>query len=302
MSHSPLRYPGGKQILARVLGHLIARNGRSGGVYVEPYAGGAGAALSLLYGGHVNRISINDADPRIHAFWDAVLNKTERFLKLLRDTPLTVDEWLRQRQVYRNPSRHSGLRVGFATFYLNRCNRSGIIGNAGLIGGLQQTGKWKLDARFNREELAERVARVARYRERIALSNLDAIDFLRGLHADPRLSGRAFVYLDPPYYDKGSQLYLDHYAHTDHAKLADFLRAHAAFIWVMSYDNVPQIRKLYRPFRQVSFNLGYSAHDWRLGKELLIFNTSFRFPEPWRRRIPHKFITAADRISATMPP
>lgn len=299
-SFSPLRYPGGKQILARVLGHLIRLNGREGGIYVEPYAGGAGAALSLLYGEYVKRVLINDADSRIYAFWDGVVNRTEQFLKLLRDTPLSVEEWKRQRQIYLNPSRNSRLKVGFSTFYLNRCNRSGIIANAGLIGGLKQTGKWKIDARFNREDLARRVERVSRYRERISLFNLDATKFLRAEMPKPSMVDRGFVYLDPPYYGKGSQLYLNHYTPADHASFARYLST-ASFTWVMSYDNVPQIRKLYSSHRQVSFNLGYSARDWRIGKELLILPPHIQFPSAWLKHIPSIFITSADQIPVPMP-
>lgn len=300
VSFSPLRYPGGKQILARVLGHLLKLNSREGGVYVEPYAGGAGAALSLLYGEYVRSVVINDADSRVYAFWDAVLNRTAALVKLIREVPLTVEEWKEQRQVYLKPARHSRLRVGFAAFYLNRCNRSGIIGNAGLIGGLKQTGKWKIDARFNREDLAARVERVARYRDRIELFNLDATDFLRKELPKPRWADRAFVYLDPPYYAKGSQLYLNHYTSDDHAALAEFL-SEASFPWVMSYDNVPEIRKLFSAYRSVTFNLGYSAREWKIGSELLIVPDHVRFPVAWPKRIPDQFITSADAIRSPMP-
>jgi DNA adenine methylase len=133
--HSPFRYPGGKQILSRLIAHLIHLNDCVGGTYLEPYAGGAGVALSLLFGEHVDRMLINDADPSIFACWNGILYDTNRFLKLLRDTPTTTEEWARQRQIYLNPKRHSSLKLGFATFYLNRCNRSGIIKNGGPIGG-----------------------------------------------------------------------------------------------------------------------------------------------------------------------
>jgi DNA adenine methylase len=299
-SFSPLRYPGGKQILARVLGHLIRLNGCEGGAYVEPYAGGAGAALSLLFGEYVRTAIVNDADSRIYAFWDGVLNRTDRLLKLIRDTPVSVDEWKRQRRIYLCPSRHSRLRVGFAAFYLNRCNRSGIIGNAGLIGGLNQTGKWKIDARFNREDLARRVERIARYRERIKLFNLDAVVLLQKEMPKPSRVDRAFVYLDPPYYMKGSHLYLNHYCAEDHVALARFLST-AKFTWVMSYDNTPPIRRLYGAYRQVFFDLDYSAREWRIGKELLIVPPHVYFPIAWQRRIPDQFITSADRLSMTMP-
>jgi DNA adenine methylase len=300
VSFSPLRYPGGKQILARVLGHLIRLNDRDGGIYVEPYAGGAGAALSLLFGEYVKRVVINDADSRVYAFWDAALNRTDELLKLIRETPLTVEEWKRQRQLYLKPGRASKVRVGFAAFFLNRCNRSGIIGNAGLIGGLNQTGKWKIDARFNRDDLARRVERIARYRERIELFNLDATELLKTEMPKPSWADRAFVYLDPPYYSKGSQLYLNHYTPAAHAALADYL-SEVTFPWVMSYDNALQIRKLYAGYRQVSFNLGYSAREWKIGKELLIIPDHVRFPTAWPKRIPDHFITAADRIPKPMP-
>ena len=301
-SHSPLRYPGGKQILSRVLAHLVALNKRGGGIYAEPYAGGAGAALSLLYGGHVNHLMLNDADKRIYAFWKSILDETDAFLRLLRDVPLTPTEWRRQREIYQRSAEYSRLRVGFATFYLNRCNRSGIIGNAGMIGGLKQTGKWKLDARFNRQVLAERIERVASYRHRIKVSPFDAITFLKRLAKHPTMADRGFVYLDPPYFGKGSQLYLNHYHADDHQALASHLAAGVPFKWVMSYDNVTSIRKLYRTgFSQVTFNLGYSASEFRVGTELLIHDDTLRFPIAWGRRIADAFITAADRVRRPMP-
>jgi len=188
------------------------------------------------------------------------------------------------------------LRLGFATFYLNRCNRSGIIGNAGLIGGVKQSGKWKLDARFNRGELARRIGRLALYADRIELFNLDAMDFLRNYVSKPKVAQKSFVYLDPPYFAKGSQLYLNFYCPDDHRCLARYLRREAKFLWVMSYDNVPEIRALYGDFAQIPFNLGYSAREWRLGKELLIFKRRVAFPDQWKLRIPDRYITAADGI------
>jgi DNA adenine methylase len=294
--HSPLRYPGGKQILGRILSHLIRINGRVGGVYVEPYCGGAGAALGLLFDEYVDRLMLNDGDPAVFAFWRAVLSDTDALLRLLRDTPLTVDEWRRQRDIYRRPGEHEGTTLGFATFYLNRCNRSGIIANAGLIGGLEQAGPWKLDARFNRVELAERIERVAMYRERIDLTNLDAIDFLREHVSTPKVVDRAFVYLDPPYYVKGSELYLNHYKPDDHAVLAKYLKA-APFQWVMTYDNVDEVCRLYPRNRQIPFDLNYSARDRKVGREVMILRPYTKFPSAWRERIPDEVISSSSRVS-----
>ena len=243
---------------------------------------------------------VNDADPRIFAFWDAIVNSTDRFLSLLRRRPLTVDEWRRQRRIYLHHTDYSPLSVGFASFYLNRCNRSGIIANAGLIGGLKQKGKWKIDARFNRTDLERRVERIAKYSDRIQVSGLDALDLLRRTAADDAKQ-RSFVYLDPPYYEKGSQLYMNHYQQKDHEELATFLKGTPGFKWVMSYDNAKQVQKLYSGFRRVGFHLGYSAREWREGNELLIFDDSLSFPRSWRYTIPKEFISAAGRISSELP-
>lgn len=296
-AQSPLRYPGGKQILGNVLAELIRLNRASGGTYIEAYAGGAGAALSLLFAEHVSRIVINDKDPAIFAFWNGVLHQTERFVKLLRQTPTTVDEWQAQREVYLKPRGHSALRLGFATFFLNRCNRSGVIANGGIIGGKQQTGKWKIDARFNRDELEARIRKISLYRERIDLHSMDAIDFLRDVIEPMPPREKPFVYLDPPYYAKGSGLYLNHYQPDDHGAVAMYLRG-APFRWVLTYDNVAQIRALYADFRQVPFSLNYSAREASVGSEVMVVKDGLALPVTWKKRIPHEMISAAPRAVA----
>lgn len=245
---------------------------------MEPYAGGAGAALNLLFGEHVERIMINDADRCIYTFWNAVLNQTSRFLKLLEDTPISVEQWKIQREIYRNQKKHSSIRVGFATFYLNRCNRSGILMNSGVIGGMDQSGKWKINARFNKDELAKRVERISMYKDRISIFGEDAIKFLKTHVATISCDERILVYLDPPYYVKGSQLYLNHYGHDDHDKLSNFIKKQKELKWIMTYDNVPEIHKLYQELGKVPFHLNYSAHSAREGNELLIHPSGVKLP------------------------
>ncbi|HEX3093178.1 MAG TPA: DNA adenine methylase [Candidatus Angelobacter sp.] len=287
MTHfSPLRYPGGKQILGSVLAKIITENALEGSVYAESYAGGAGAALSLLYWEYVSKLYLNDADPCIYAVWRSVLDHTEDFCKRVRDIALSIDEWKRQKSIYANHADHNTLDVGFATFYLNRTNRSGIIKNGGPIGGYDQTGPWKIDARFGRKALIERIERIALYRERIAFTAFDAISFCKSLPPSPKL----FFYLDPPYYVKGSELYLNHYKDSDHKELAAFLKARSSMNWVMTYDRVAEIEKLYKGFRRTRFSLSYSATKRKTGKELLIFSKSLRVPERWQKRLPKSAI------------
>jgi len=279
VAHSPLRYPGGKAVLSGFLGDVIATNDLQDGVYAEPYAGGAGAALNLLFGEHVQRIVLNDADPCIFAFWNAVLNRKDDFIQRLKEAPVTLDEWKMQREIYRNQGQHSRIKVAVASFYLNRCNRSGIMANGGPIGGFEQTGKWKLDARFNKDELVRRIEKINLYRDRIEIHNLDALAFLGDVIGQRDDVADTLVYLDPPYYVKGSELYLNHYQPEDHALVAKFIKGQTGYRWLMTYDNVPEIRKLYADRGTLDFDLRYSAHTSKLGSELLIFSRNLVMPE-----------------------
>lgn len=300
MNYSPLRYPGGKQVLSRVLTRIIEINGASGGTYIEPYAGGAGAALTLLFEERVDRIVINDADYRIYAFWRAALSQTDAFVERIRTVKLNVAEWRRQRAIYQRGRRESILRLGFATFYLNRCNRSGIIASGGPIGGLDQRGKWKINARFNRPELAARVRGLAAYRDRIDVTNLDALACLRtNVMSLPR-TARPFAYLDPPYFAKAEDLYMNHYAAGDHAAVADFVQQSLDVPWVMTYDDVSEIRRLYRRLRVVPLVLDYSARDRRQGREMLILKAHLAFPAAWRRGLPLSAILQPRTIQARL--
>jgi DNA adenine methylase len=266
---TPLRYPGGKARLAPALAAVMEANGIVEPTMAEPYAGAAGASLELLFGERVRSICINDLDYRIFSFWWSCLNRTADFLDRIETAKLSMREWRRQRDIYRSARRHKRVDVGFATFYLNRTNRSGILVNGGPIGGVKQTGKWGLDARFTRPTLIDRVARIAAYKERISISNLDAVAFVKSLikqYADKTL----FIYLDPPYYEKGADLYLSTYGHEDHVAVGKALLATKHSHWVMTYDDVPAIRKIYAKCQLWGFHLRYTAQHRREGDEVFI--------------------------------
>jgi DNA adenine methylase len=271
---SPLRYPGGKAKLANFVKLLLVENGLAGCEYVEPYAGGAAVALTLLYEGYVSRVRINDLNAGVHAFWHGVLHDTERFCSMVATIPLTVAEWRRQREVYQDQA-SSMFDLGFATFYLNRVNRSGIVGG-GLIGGLDQGGDWTMDARFPRAELIRRIQKVARFRSRISLTRLDAVDLLRSL-AD---SGgpASLVYLDPPYYVKGERLYDNFYTHQDHIAVRDAVVA-LKHPWIVSYDAAPEILEMYHGWPTVRYSLDYSAAARTEGREVMFSSPSLAIPD-----------------------
>lgn len=273
---TPLRYPGGKGKLAAYVKAIINANKLFDGEYVEPYAGGAGIALELLFQEYVSQIHINDLSQPVYSFWKAVLNDTDELCRLIGSTKLSVSSWDRQKKVFANPSDHSYVQLGFATFFLNRTNRSGIL-NGGVIGGRDQTGPWKIDARYNAPELIFRIESIAKLRRRIKLTRSDALALLR--HGLPRWTDKTLVYLDPPYYERGRELYYDYYRPQDHTDLAAFIRAHMADRpWIVSYDNVQPISDLYSGFRNVIYNVGYTARTSRIGKEVMFFSPKLAIP------------------------
>jgi len=273
---TPLRYPGGKSKLANFIKMVIEENFLLDGHYVEPFAGGAAIAFSLLFEEYVIHAHINDLDRSVFSFWASVLNQTDDLCRLINDTPVTVDEWRRQKQIQSNPDEYSTLELGFSTFFLNRTNRSGIIAG-GIIGGLDQTGKWKIDARYNKEGLIARIKKIASFRHRISLYNLDAEDLLRNVV--PTLPDKTLVYLDPPYYVKGKDLYQNHFKHDDHVSLANVATNNIRQHWIVSYDFVPEISEIYEDFRQVDYQLSYSAATRQKGSELMVFDDSLIIPE-----------------------
>lgn len=268
--YSPLRYPGGKARLARFLVEAIRQNGLREPLYAEPYAGGAGAALHLLFEEHVESIMINDADPRIWAFWHAITHQTEEFIDRIQNVDITVSEWHYQRRIYSDCDTTNPIDLGFSTFFLNRTSRSGVIHNGGPIGGYAQKGNYKVDARFKRTTLVRRAARIGSYSDRIEITSKDGLAFLKHLNRRVGVAKQSFVYLDPPYYVKSSGLYLNRFTHYDHRRLALYLRSRKNFQWIMTYDNVQAIRDLYKQFPMTAFSLSYSAYERRGGNELLI--------------------------------
>ncbi len=272
---SPLRYPGGKARLAEFIGLILTENRLHDAHYVEPYAGGASVALALLLSEHVDHAHINDIDPGIYAFWESVLFHTEELCERVTKVPVTIAQWRRQRVIHARGKRSGVLALGFATLFLNRTNRSGIINSGGPIGGVKQDGEWKLNARFGREGLVERIQTIASYRDRITLHNRDAGRLLVELL--PKLPRRHFLYLDPPYYVKGRRrLYVNGYHHADHQAVAESMAKRRR--WMVSYDDVPAIRKLYRGYPSVRYRLAYSAGDRLTGAEVAYFSPDLALP------------------------
>jgi DNA adenine methylase len=274
--YSPLRYPGGKGRLAPFVQTLFERNNLVDGHYVEPYAGGAAVAISLVLLEYASHIHINDISKPVYLFWKAVLEDTDALCRKIRDKRVTPQEWKRQRDILFHYRDHSRLSVAFSMFFLNRTNRSGIIHSGGMIGGNDQTGNWKIDARYNKPNLIGRIEAIAAYSNRIHVSNKDAETFLKD--AVPTLPDKSLIFLDPPYFEQGQSLYENHYQPDDHIRLAEVVKKKIRPNWIISYDNHPQIRTAYRGCRKLVYSLPYSAARRYEGSEVMFFSDGLEIP------------------------
>lgn len=275
---SPLRYPGGKYRLAGFIQLAIQNLNMPYCTYVEPFAGGAGVALSLLLDGTVNRIVINDYDKAIYSFWRAVRQEPASLIDLIQNTPVTIDEWHRQKEIYSTSNAYS-LDLAFATLFLNRTNRSGIL-NAGPIGGFAQDGEWKLDVRFDKEAIITKIELIAKERERITVYNKDIISLLHNYV--PHLGDNLFFYFDPPYYNKGQKLYKNFFTSQDHKRICNVITNEITSPWIITYDDVSQIAEMYSGYEMRRFDLTYSAANKGTASELMFFSDIVSCPTQWQ--------------------
>lgn len=266
--YSPLRYPGGKGRLSQFIGECIRNLNIHDCTYIEPFAGGAGVALSLLLEGKVKNIIINDYDKAIYSFWRAVKETPNELINKIEQTPISVEEWHHQKQIYTNASAYS-IELAFATLFLNRTNRSGIL-NAGPIGGYSQEGQWLIDARFDKEQIIRKIRRISKFQKNIKVYNKDIISLLENYI--PKVRTDAFIYFDPPYYQKGQKLYKNFFTRKDHQRIFEIISDRISIPWLITYDNVEEILDLYENYTIMKYELIYSAANKGRAMELMIFS------------------------------
>jgi len=271
--YSPLRYPGGKSKLYPFVKLLIQKNQISDVVYMEPFAGGAGIALSLLIQKDVQQIVINDYDKAIYSFWRAIIEETDAFISLIKNTPVNIETWKKQKSIYENERNKYSLELGFATFYLNRTNRSGIL-KAGPIGGFQQSGEYKISARYNKKNLINRILLIAEHKKNIHIYNKDINSFIKNIM--PRFDN-CFVYFDPPYFNKGRELYTNFFTYEDHKRISQEIKK-LNCPWIVTYDNVDKIIELYDGYICNEFDLNYSVANTGKSSEIMFINSNDMWP------------------------
>lgn len=277
ITYTPIRYPGGKSKIYPTVERIIRASGLEGCAYSEAFCGGAGLAVKLLLRGDVSRIFLNDVDPAVYSMWDAVVNHPEKLCSFLAGTEPTVDEWERQHDILVS-SESPSLELGMAALFLNRTNRSGIL-RGGPIGGKRQTGAWGIGARYNPEGLCAKVRRIAARASDIELHNLDAGDFIETVLCPMGTKGeRMLANFDPPYVEKGPELYQNSFDEGDHRALAREITS-CEFPWVVTYDAVPLVDEMYADFDLYDLEVGYSAARIRRERETLVAGPGVTVPD-----------------------
>ena len=261
-----------------VVARLLKENGLTDVEYAEPFAGGAAVALSLLFEEYASVIHLNDLSRPIYAFWDSVINSTDDLCERISSTPITIDEWYKQRGIYEASETADIADLGFATLFLNRTNRSGIIGG-GVIGGKHQNGVWSLDARFNKEEIIRRIKKIGRYSSRVRLHQMDALDFVD--HNLSQITENGFAFFDPPYIENGRTLYLDNYNPAMHLELAKNVQE-LNLPWICTYDSAAIDLGLYPNHRRIEYRLPYTAQGRHHGEEVMFLSHDLVLPVEWR--------------------
>lgn len=274
VTKSPLRYPGGKTQLSKFVNNLIQVNNLNKPVYCEPFSGGFGAGMELLFSDSVESVIINDYDLGIYSVWFAILHESDRLSDLISKTPVSIQEWNNQKEIYRlnMVSNKYSIELAFATLFLNRTNISGIIGG-GPIGGKSQKAKYLIDCRFNKSALIEKIKSISAYSKKIELHNLEANKLISDilLKMDPN---NLFIFFDPPYYKQGKNLYTNFFNHENHVELKNNIQKLDDFKWITTYDYDPNIKDIYSNYKSMEYKIRYSANKVRKEKEYLFHSPS----------------------------
>ena len=275
---SPLRYPGGKAKIYDRIEKLFSRNKLSNVTYIEPFAGGCGLALLLLKNKMVDNLILNDIDKGVYSFWYSVLNYDTEFIDIIKKIDINIDEREKQKKRYKKKddvdlkNKKELMKLGMATFYLNRVNRSGIL-KAGVIGGKNQNGNYKMDCRFNKEKLIKRILEISKYKENIKFYNLDVLDFIEELNKMEKEN--LFIFFDPPYYKRGSELYTNFFKYENHFNLSERIK-NLDLDWIVTYDNCEEIKKMYNTYDIKEFDINYSLEKKIKGKEIVVFSKKLK--------------------------
>lgn len=275
--NSPLRYPGSKVRITEMVASLLEQNLLVGCHLYEPFAGGSAVSLGLLANGFVPSATWVERDPLIYTFWKMVKEQPEALIARMMKSDISLSTWKRMLPLrdIKRPTKATLPDLGYAGLFFNRTCFSGIIG-AGPIGGITQlSSSYKIDCRFNKNELANGIRECSAIIQKVEIMFGDGIAFLQ--QNCLKMPSHALVYIDPPYVTNGHKLYRYHFDKKQHENLAEAV-SDLRGPWLMSYDNHELIRDLYVGEQAKYVKTYQSLRSSRFVKEILLLSDDFLLP------------------------
>jgi len=274
---SPLRYPGSKKRLVLYLYEIIKYNKLNPNVLVEPFVGGGNIALHFLLNGIVNKIIIADKDKLIYSFWEVLFSNPDYLIDFIKRVKIDLDTFYKYKEIARNSEYCEKERLAEACIYLNRTSFSGIMTDrVGPLGGKNQQSQYKIDCRFNKEGLIEKIKYISAFRRSVIVLSSDwrdTIQYGQDWAINKKRLNRLFFYFDPPFFHKANDLYRCYFNKEEHKRFyKEIIRLN--YDWVLSYDNATEIRELYSNEKYITMHIevpySINSHAKRIEKELII--------------------------------
>ncbi|WP_051058751.1 DNA adenine methylase [Paenibacillus shenyangensis] len=253
---SPFRYPGGKSKIAQHL--AAAMRPQQLDTLVSVYAGGASVELAMLQAGLVKQLIMNDIDFGIFSLFYLIKEHPDDLIQRIRTQLPSHDDFFRYRDLIKTDYAGADLLdAAWAALIVNRLAYSGIY-SANPLGGRSGSQK-RLLARYNPDDLCQRILQIHAMSHRMTLSHQNALPFIEEQAWHPNST----LFLDPPYYEKGSALYRHFYTEQDHRDvswlLQTFYEQMPGADIVITYDDHPFIRELYYHATEIELKRSFSA-------------------------------------------
>jgi len=274
---SPLRYPGSKKRLVLYLCEIIKYNKLNPDVLIEPFAGGGNIALHFLLNQIVNKAIIADKDKLIYSFWNVLFSNPDYLIDFIKKVKVNLNNFYRYKEMARNFENYEEEKLAEACIYLNRTSFSGIMTDiVGPLGGKNQQSQYKIDCRFNKKTLIEKMKYISSLSRNVIVLSFDwkdTIKYAQDWVRNKKRLDRLFFYFDPPFFNKANDLYRCYFNKEEHKQLYEEIIC-LNYDWVLSYDNAPEIRRLYSNDKYITMHMevpySINSHAKRIEKELII--------------------------------
>lgn len=274
-----IRYAGGKNklsnhILDRIIG-FYCDNGYDY-EYREPFFGAGAIGIRLLESSsRIKKVFINDFDLGISSIWTAVINQPEELISKLKVFKPTAGAFFDfKEKILAWEGQEPDLDLAFMKIAIHQMSFSGLGTKAGgPIGGKSQLSAYDVSCRWSIPHLSKYIRRYNKLfsNRTIRENRCFGLDFEEVI----KKKGKAFLYLDPPYYEKGPELYQHFFTDHDHFRLAHVLQK-TEYPWLLSYDNCVAIRKIYDWAECMEIDINYTINTSRVKTELLIAPKKFK--------------------------